>query len=310
MKRKVLFSLLQLSRDYPLREFKPLVDTLRKTDYDGEFIIFVNNLDKKAHKYFKENNVKVIPFSYEYPYLKGNKAILNEFKEFKNVKLNIFHHREFLPLLYLLDNKDKYDLVSLADSADVIFQKSPFDWDFDPKKIYFSLQDVKIKKSWKDSDWIETIYGKKELEKIWENNVCCTGTIVGGIESVINYLKLMAYEFKKGMTIDQGNHNYLVHNNKIKGQVLLNSQDGIMLTCSGSKRESFIFGKDKKIRSLSGSIYTTVHQYDTYPDWSFHFRGICIRSIREYVKRIPVIGKILVDFKSLFVKSYVHFEKE
>jgi len=309
MKKNIVLSLMKSSYDYPTREFKPFVESLKKTGFDGDIVMFTNSLDKKTKNYFKKNGITIVPFEFEYPYIKNNKAIIQDFSEFKNIKLNIFHHREFLPMLYLLDNKEIYDSVVIADSADVIFQKNPFDEDYDKRNVYFSLQDNKIKDSKRDAEWIEKVYGKAGLNKIKENQVCCTGLILGGFKPVINYLQVLAREFKKGFTIDQGNHNYLLHTGKIKNSVMLDNQEGIMLTCSGSKRPSFIRGRDNKIRALSGRVYSMIHQYDTYPEWSFMIRGICRRSLREYIKRLPLLGKFLVDTKALFVKNYVHMEE-
>ncbi len=309
MKKDIVLSVMKSSASYPTREFKPFVETIRKTGYDGEIVIFANNISKKTEKYFKSKEIKIIPYSFEYPYLKNNKTILNKFKKFKNEKLNIFHMREFLPYIYLLENKEKYGAVVIADTADVIFQKNPFKEDFDRNKAYFSLQDNKIKDSEKDSEWIEDIYGKEILKKIWDKNVCCTGTLIGGIKPMMGYLDLFIDEFK-GNTIEQGNHNYLIHTNKIKNAIVLHNQDGFLLTCSEAKKSDFILGKDKKIRSKSGKVFTMIHQYDTFPQWSFLHGGICWRSIRETIKRIPFFGEILVKLRALFVKSYVQLDKE
>ena len=293
---------------YPTKEFKPFVESLRKTDFNGDVIFFTNNLSKKTEKYFRSKGIILIPYSFEYPYLKDNKTILKKFKHFKHEKLNIFHMREFLPFIYLLGNKDKYDLVVIADTADVIFQKNPFEG-ADKNKVYFSLQDNKIKDSKKDSEWIEYLYGKEVLRKIWDKNVCCTGTLIGGIKPMLNFLDLFVNEFK-GNTIEQGNINYLIHNNKIKNAVLFKNSDGVMLTCSGANRKDFIVDKNKKIRSKSGKMYSMIHQYDTFLYWSFLQRGICRRSLRETIKRLPFIGNLLVRLKAIFVKSYVHLDKE
>jgi hypothetical protein len=306
--RKIILTVMKSSPSYPTREFKPFIETLRNSGYDGELVIFSNSLSKKTEKYFKSRNAKIIPYSFKYPYLENNKTIPRLFKRFKDEKINIFHFRELLPYIYLLDNKDNYDTVIIADTADVIFQKNPFKENFDRKKVYLSLQDNKIKESKNDSLWIEQIYGKKELEKIWDNNICCTGIILGGIKPVLGFLDPFVNEFK-GDTIEQGNINYLIYNNKIKNYVITNNQEGFLMTCSGGKLKNYTIGKDKRLRSKSGKILSIIHQYDTFPRLSFINRGICWRSIRETIKRIPFFGKLFVRLRGIFVKSYVHLDR-
>ena len=308
-KRTIVLTVMKSAPSYLTREFKPFVESLRNNGYKGEIVCFTNNLYKKTEKYFKSRGIKMIPYSFDFPYLKENKIILKKFQKFKNEKINIFHLREFLPYIYLLENKNKYDSVLIADTSDVVFQKNPFKQDFDRKKIYFSLLDNKIRDSPKDSEWIRDLYGEEELRKIWDKDICCTGTLIGGIKPMLNFLDLFINEFK-GNTIEQGNLNYLIHNNKVKDAVVLNNQDGFLMTCSGAKKENFILGKDKKIRAKSGEAFTMIHGYDTFPQWSFLVRGICWRSIRETIKTIPFFGKLLIRFKALFVKSYVYLEKE
>ena len=300
--RTVVLSVMKSLPGYLTREFKPFVESLRNNGYKGEIVFFTNNLFRKTRKYFISKGIKIIPYSFDFPYLRGNKTILKKFKRFKNEKLNMFHLREFLPYIYLLENKNEYDSVLITDIADVIFQKNPFEQDFDKSKVYFSLQDNKIRDSKKDSEWIRDIYGEEQLEKIWAKNICCTGTLIGGIKPMLNFLDLFVNEFK-GNTIEQGNINYLIHNNKVKDAVVLNNQDGIMLTCSGANRKNFILGKDKKIRSLSGKLFTMIHQYDTFHQWSFLHRGICRRSLREFIKGIPFFGELFVKFKALFIEE-------
>jgi hypothetical protein len=309
MKKNVILSVLKESKSYPLKEFKPFIESLRSSGYTGEVIFFTNNLSQKSKVYFESKGVKLIPYDFEFPYFKDNKTIQKKFKRFEKDKLNIFHLREFLPFIYLLENKDKYEAAAIADIADVIFQKDPFKEKFDRKKTYFSLQDNKIKTAKKDCQWIRELYGKKELEKIWDNNICCTGTLIGGIKPLLDFLGLFVNEFKEN-TVEQANLNYLLHNNKIKNAVILNNQDGFLMTCSGGKKKNYVLGKDKKIRTKSGKVFTMIHQYDTFPQWSFLHRGVCKRSIREFAKRIPFIGDLFSRLKQMFVKSYVDFSDD
>ena len=67
--RTVVLTVMKSSPSYPTREFKPYVETLRKSGYKGEIVCFTNNLSKKTEKYFKSKGVKIVPFSFNFPYL-------------------------------------------------------------------------------------------------------------------------------------------------------------------------------------------------------------------------------------------------
>ena len=190
-------------------------------------------------------------------------------------KKEIQFKRYNLYLDYLEDKK--YDQILLCDSRDIYFQDNPFDFNF-TKPINFFLEDYLIKDCPFNSNWIIKTYGKKKFDKVAENTILCSGTVLGEYKKIKEYLSLMKeniikYEYKKrlkyaltfrvdpeGRGCDQGHANYIVHNSLIDDYDFYSNSDGPFATAFYLNKINFD-EKSRLINSL-GKHYLLVHQYD------------------------------------------------
>ena len=144
--------------------------------------------------------------------------------------------------------KNHYDYIFISDTRDVIFQKDPFD-NTNLSKIIFFLEDKKIQDCKHNSRWIKKLYSNKDLEKIKSKNISCSGTTIGEYNYMKKYLELMVKEINNtkyfsltnSKGTDQGNHNYIVHNNFCLESTLLENQVGYIATLANSEPNNFIY---------------------------------------------------------------------
>ena len=176
---------------------------------------------------------------------------------------------------FLNKNREKYHNIFLTDVRDVIFQGNIFE-NLPSNFLYFFTEDsgILINQEKNNSKWIIEDYGQEILEKIGNNNIVCSGTVLGDIDSIIDFLQVLLKEFKhieesnpeiyKVGYLDQGVFNYIAYDltkpnfkNQPNGSII-----GTLCLSSLSK-----YAKDKidiqndKV-TINGIIPAVVHQYD------------------------------------------------
>lgn len=232
---------------YSKDQLANFIISLRKFYDDDIYLIIENQTDDNLKKFFLENKINTI-------ITKFNKKIL--YKKRYEIYL------DFL-------KKNYYDYIFISDTRDVIFQKNPFD-NTNLAKLIFFLEDKKIQDCKHNSRWIRKLYSNKDLEKIKSKNISCSGTTIGEYNYIKKYLELMVQEINStkyfsltnSKGTDQGNHNYIVHNNFILESTLLENQDGYIATLANSEPNNFIY--DSFLKSLNGKQFNVVHQYDRF----------------------------------------------
>ena len=229
---------------------------------------------KSLRKFYKEKITFLI--NQEDSYLEGE---LNKF-QCDTIKTSIskkeIQFKRYSVFLEYLKEK-KFKNILLCDSRDIYFQADPFDFSYEGK-INFFLEDKKIKDCPYNSNWILKTYGKNEYEKIFNNTILCSGTVLGENSKIVEYLDLISkyiskYIYKKklkyfltfrtdpeGKGCDQGHANYLVHNSKINNFKLYSNNKGPIATVFYLK--NIHFDKNFNLINQNGEPYKLVHQYD------------------------------------------------
>jgi hypothetical protein len=190
-----------------------------------------------------------------------------------------------------IDNK-KFKNIFLCDARDIYFQENPFKYKYEGP-INFFLEDYQIRKCPYNSNWINKIYGKDEFEKISDKTILCSGTILGDLKKINEYLNIMKnhitkFKYKKrlkyfltfrtdpeGRGCDQGHANYIAHSELIKNIKFYSNSKGPVATVFYLNK--IIFDKDSKLINELGHPYLIVHQYDKRYD--------------EFIKHINVMKK-------------------
>jgi len=172
---------------------------------------------------------------------------------------------------YLLANKDKYQYILLSDVRDVVFQSDPFKNLDQPDVLNFYEEENTIEKSFYTSYWIRHAFGAKALEAIKEKMSVCSGTTIGSVDRVLNYLENMIItqaRITAGLTglggFDQGVHNYLIYNNYFPGSRLTANTDAEVATLGEST--SIWFNDEMELVNHDKKVIPVVHQFDRFPE--------------------------------------------
>ena len=174
--------------------------------------------------------------------------------------------------------KDKnYNNVLCCDSRDIYFQSNPFDFNYQ-NSINFFLEDKKIKNCPYNSNWIIKTYGLSGFNEVSDKIILCSGTVLGSLEKIKEYLTLMkdkilknkyAKSFKYFITLrrdpesrgcDQGHANYLINKNYIKECAFYANNEGPVATVYYLKK--IVFDKQLRLLDSNSNPYLIVHQYD------------------------------------------------
>lgn len=172
---------------------------------------------------------------------------------------------------FLTDHRDEYRYVLLTDVRDVLFQRDPFAALKEEDVLNFYCEENTIANSFYTAYWIKNGFGKQALEAIGQKMSICSGTTIGSMGRILNYLEnmiVMQARITGGLTglggFDQGVHNYLIYNNYFPGSRIKSNCTAEVATLGESTsifldEQMELVGKDKKVMPV-------VHQFDRFPD--------------------------------------------
>lgn len=179
--------------------------------------------------------------------------------------LRYFQYRDYL------DQTDReYSRILLTDVRDVIFQHDPFDAPWSDG-LNCALEDTRmtIGDCPHNSHWIRGHLGENALAAIAHKPISCSGTTVGDLPAITDYLRRMitsleTFEPGKRMAgYDQGVHNHLIHTGQIPNMTL-HDNTGPILTLGYVKGEPAMDDNGFVLNS-AGQQSHIVHQYDRKP---------------------------------------------
>jgi len=292
---------------YSFEQLRPFLSSLRSTGYSDDICLFYSNLDDRTVEGLRGFDVDLVPFSlgstsliYRRVY---NFALLNRLygSWLNNIypmhrlfaglvdklsargsdgerlartriaakTFNVYCVRYPLYYLYLADKRDRYDRVMLTDVRDVIFQRNPFDFEFEDELCVFLEDDrQKMAECPYNSLWLRTGFGESALDEFGKEIASCSGVTIGSYSSVMEYLELMIDHMLKlkahpgGM--DQGVHNYLFYKHKLKNTRVFENRMGPVFTMGKTLDLKTAFDDEGFILNLDGSAAHVLHQYDRH----------------------------------------------
>jgi hypothetical protein len=278
---------------YPYNKLEPFVKTLRKTGFDGDVVVFFNNLTQDTIEKLRPFDIKLIKFDAE---------------EFRRENIPLFHYRFYLFRDFISKNRDKYRMIFLTDMRDVVFQKNPFEYS-GYSKINFFLEDLAFKDSNINFFTIKKIGGDGFANKHLNDLVSCAGTTLGESKTILEYCQKMSDNLKSGLPLDQGFHNFLIYSNKFKKYKIFRNFHGPVLTVSNLGKKEFKYNANNDLVNLDNSIINTIHQYDRCYALSWKFNRPQIFILRflesEFIKFKRFVKKILFHIPLL----NTHFKK-
>lgn len=207
---------------------------------------------------------------------------------------------------------------------DVIFQDNVFErFKEHPNYLGYVTGFLKIGEERKHNyPWIERRFGKEEADKLADRKITCAGTVIGTTQSMITFCNKMWEFIQHALTnnLDQGTMNYLVHNNllPIENLIDVDCDSGAILTMTQLLRRHPIVIRDNKILRGDGGVPAVVHQYDRggnvlkfvnkfYRDRNFQVdeKYTDTRSNLEQVRHLLALDKIDEAFRFFTAKIAV-----
>lgn len=184
--------------------------------------------------------------------------------------LRFFGYKDYL------DHAGKqFDRILHSDSFDVFFQSDPFTDNIRNDRLYFTMEDRKIKNCPFNSRWIRQSYNESVLRALGNFTISCSGTIIGGYDQFMRYLVTMIthepFLANGGTRLDpdQAYHNYLLHTGAferagVRAEYMgCNSPVLSMHYCSRHHNRIY----QNRVRGPDGTtVPALVHQYNRYRD--------------------------------------------
>jgi len=237
---------------------------------------------KTLRKYYTDDICFIIGFN--------DRVIEQELKKYnciiikKNIDKRDVQSKRYDFFLEFLKDKN-YENIFCCDSRDIYFQSNPFDFNYEGS-INFFLEDKEINNCPYNSNWIIKTYGAAAYKEVSKKIILCSGTVLGSLEKMREYLTLMKDKILKikyrkslkylltfrrdpeGRGCDQGHANYLVNKQYINECFFYSNAEGPIATVFYLKKLHF----DKQLRLLNiyNKPYSVVHQYDKrWDEFSF-----------------------------------------
>ena len=202
----------------------------------------------------------------------------------KNVDKRDIQSKRYEIFLEFLKDKN-YENILCCDSRDIYFQSNPFDFNY-KGPINFFLEDKLIKECHYNSNWIIKTYGMPAFKEVSDKIILCSGTVLGSLEKMKEYLTLMKHKLStkkydkslkylltlrrdpQGRGCDQGHANYLINKKYIKECVFYSNAEGPVATVFYLKK--IFFDKQFRLLNVHNKPYVIVHQYDKrWDEFSF-----------------------------------------
>jgi hypothetical protein len=230
----------------------------------------------KSLRRFYEDEVYFLVGRKDYDLKKKLKSYNSKFYQIDDHRYDVQLNR-YKYFLEILKKNDKFKQIFICDCRDLYFQSNPFNYRYKGSINFFS-EDISINQCPINSKWIYKTFGKKIYKSISDNAICCSGTVLGSPDSMIDYLNLMnsmivKYPFRKslkylltfrrdkeGRGCDQGYCNFIVHTKCLNNSFLYSNHEGPIATVFYLKKIKF--NEKSELLNNLGQAYSVVHQYD------------------------------------------------
>lgn len=276
--------ILGLLADLPLAQTKPFFLSLEKAGYRGDVCLIAGGLDAATQAFVRPRAFRVNLVPFRKPYLHpgwvrlagGIRIFLsrNRRRRFEDqLALSCLHPhcaRHFYYQSYLEACGAEYDRVMLTDIRDVLFQRDPFD--FAPAaELGVFLEDRRwnIGACRHTGNQIRRAFGRAALRRLSGKRVVCAGITIGSTAAIREHLAGVTNLLRgrvERRTIDQGVHNYLIHQHPSTKLTCFENFAGPVLSMARLDRDQLRFDRHDRILDAAGNIINTLHQYDRHPE--------------------------------------------
>lgn len=265
-------------KGYQFEKIKPFVISLKNIQFDGDVYFLTNKLPDNTILKIKEIGFFNKEISYRggvlnswsrfWPYLKPfinlspspvARLILKKILPLQTVRF--LHYKDFL-----IKNKEKYENVLLTDVRDVFFQKDPFSLQKHSKVQCYEENGILGEETMFNVPWIRSMYGPESINSFSSKKILCSGTILGPVIEMIEFLDDFERVILKASQVgiggsDQGMYNYLIRkfiSNKVS---IVKNDTGEVMTVANNESNVFKIS-NQGVCNERGELVPVVHQYD------------------------------------------------
>lgn len=266
-------------KGYSFSQLRPFVLSIRQSGFKGDVCLIYSGLSADTLEKLRNLEVVLVPMQY-----RGNGALNSWSRFWKLIKpVMIFLGKSaagrlimknITPLQtsrfynyndFLRRNRAKYKNVLVTDVRDVIFQADPFR-KFSTTKVQCYEEDRDLSEDTQfNLPWIHALFGDAAAGSFKDAKIVCSGTIMGGIDEMIEYIGQMEKLLLSAKDIgiggsDQGLHNYLLRTKAHNADIVPNARGEVLTVFEPN------IGKyqmvDGLFRDHSGDVIPVIHQYD------------------------------------------------
>jgi hypothetical protein len=175
---------------------------------------------------------------------------------------------------YLVRHGHQYRNVMVSDVRDVLFLAQPFSFDIgDSVWFFLENEELRLRDQTNNRGWLIGAYGEPAFEAIGDRPISCSGLTIGSSEAMLSYLGLMVDHLarlpRQFKGIDQGVHNYLLHNDLVQHARMVPNARGPVLTVGTMSGPAAV----ELLRSRRSEA-KIIHQYDRHPALAAELAGL------------------------------------
>jgi hypothetical protein len=263
-------------------EIAPFFNSLRQCGYLDEVVVFASGISNETRALFQKYEAKVIDFEYRgmpiliknpvrrywlkflqiYRYYTSHRRGGKDFDSLNICCSRFFHYKN-----YLQELEHKPEKIFLADVRDIVFQRNPFSFPFEPG-LSVAIESRRIGQSVFGVKQLLITAGLTETFHQAQREVINGGTIVGDYNTIIKYLDLLTTHFNKvffwGLieVIDQALTTLFVHKKLVTPVHSYHNWDGPFLTLDSVLIQPENKNSEGYLCNRDGSVIPIVHQYD------------------------------------------------
>jgi len=258
-------------------DLKTFVLSLRKTGYDGDVCLFVDDLAPETLHFLHEHRVQLQAFPQRY-FVQTRRFFLRFVVDLLPKKLRdrgqISFSQYYLKLNdarwacyfdFLRATRGLYSHVMFTDVKDVFFQRQPFDFEWkSPFCSFYEDPAFVIRDEPHTSGWIREGYGPQETESLLAKRVICSGVTFAEIDAAMEYLYIICQHMirinARGL-VDQGVYNYILHRQLLKSAFIYDYPETPVLHTGLMATEKLQFDEQGLVVNGSGRVVNVIHQY-------------------------------------------------
>lgn len=239
----------------------PFLRSLQNSGFEGRLIFFAADADEATLERLRREGVEIVEAS-------GSDIE-------QAIPVNSLRYFVYESILNQIGGA--VSNVMLADVRDIVFQRDPFDFDMEGRLCCFlEAECATLGSSFINAGWVAAAYGKEVLEKMAHFPVSCSGTTMGPLTRVREYVQTMTKELNAAAErvpfimhvipgIDQAVHNYLLHTGSFGEVNVLSNEHGPIWTMNYVSDDSVRFSERGLLVNEDAVEFNVLHQYDRRP---------------------------------------------